>query len=63
MEILISNSSDKPIYEQICLQIKSQIMNGSLAPGEEPNSGICIPARWASTATASLKGRFSSSIT
>ena len=34
MEILISNSSDKPIYEQICLQIKSQIMNGSLAPGE-----------------------------
>ena len=30
MEILISNSSDKPIYEQICLQIKSQIMNGSL---------------------------------
>lgn len=35
----------------------------SRAPGEEPNSGTGIPARWASTATASLKGRFSSSIT
>lgn len=34
MEILISNSSDKPIYEQICIQIKSQIMNGALAAGE-----------------------------
>ena len=34
MEIIISNSSDKPIYEQICIQIKSQIMNGTLAAGE-----------------------------
>lgn len=34
MEILISNSSDKPIYEQICLQIKSLIMDGSLSAGE-----------------------------
>lgn len=34
MEIIISNSSDKPIYEQICMQIKSQIMEGSLSPGE-----------------------------
>lgn len=34
MEILISNSSDKPIYEQICIQIKSQIMNGTLEAGE-----------------------------
>ena len=34
MEILISNSSDKPIYEQICMQIKSLIMNGTLAAGE-----------------------------
>ncbi|HBA68113.1 MAG TPA: GntR family transcriptional regulator [Lachnospiraceae bacterium] len=34
MEILISNSSDKPIYEQICIQIKNQIMNGTLAAGE-----------------------------
>ena len=34
MEILSSNSSDKPISEQICLQLKSQNMNGSLAPGE-----------------------------
>ena len=29
MEIIISNSSDKPIYEQIAMQIKSLIMNGT----------------------------------
>lgn len=34
MEILISNSSDKPIYEQICIQIKSQIMSGALSAGD-----------------------------
>ena len=34
MEILISNSSDKPIYEQICIQIKSMIMDGTLSAGE-----------------------------
>jgi len=34
MEIIISNSSDKPIYEQICLQIKSLVMNGTLSEGE-----------------------------
>ena len=34
MEILISNSSDKPIYEQICIQIKSMIIDGTLSAGE-----------------------------
>ena len=34
MEILISNSSDKPIYEQICRQIKGAIAAGKLQPGE-----------------------------
>lgn len=34
MEIIISNSSDKPIYEQVCIQIKSLIMDGTLAAGE-----------------------------
>ena len=34
MEILISNSSDKPIYEQISSQIKNKIMEGKLLPGE-----------------------------
>ena len=34
MDIIISNSSGKPIYEQITAQIKGQIMNGSLKPGE-----------------------------
>ena len=34
MEIIISNSSGKPIYEQITAQIKALIMNGSLNPGD-----------------------------
>lgn len=34
MEIVISNSSGKPIYEQITDQVKSQIMSGSLKAGE-----------------------------
>lgn len=34
MEIIISNSSNKPIYEQIASQIKNKIMNGTLEPGE-----------------------------
>ena len=34
MNIIISNSSGKPIYEQITSQIKGMIMNGSLSPGD-----------------------------
>lgn len=34
MEIIISNSSDKPIYEQISSQIKSAILSGELAIGQ-----------------------------
>lgn len=34
MDIVISNSSDKPIYEQITSQIKDAILNGDLAEGE-----------------------------
>lgn len=34
MEIIISNASNKPIYEQIITQIKSMIMNGDLQAGE-----------------------------
>ncbi len=34
MEIIISNSSGKPIYEQITAQIKALIMKGSLNPGD-----------------------------
>lgn len=33
MNILISNSSDKPIYEQITAQIKQMIMSGELEAG------------------------------
>ncbi|WP_434311726.1 GntR family transcriptional regulator [Hominifimenecus sp. rT4P-3] len=33
MNIVISNSSGKPIYEQIAEQIKAMILNGELEPG------------------------------
>jgi len=33
LEIIISNSSGKPIYEQITSQIKAKIMDGELKPG------------------------------
>ncbi len=34
MEIIISNSSGRPIYEQICMQVKSMVMSGTLSAGE-----------------------------
>ena len=34
MDIIISNSSGQPIYEQICRQIKGAIASGKLRPGE-----------------------------
>ena len=34
MNIIISNSSDKPIYEQITAQIKVLVMNGELKEGD-----------------------------
>ena len=34
MNIIISNSSDKPIYEQITAQIKALVMNGELKEGD-----------------------------
>ena len=34
MNIIISNSSGKPIYEQITAQIKARVMNGTLSPGD-----------------------------
>ena len=34
LNINISNTSTIPLYEQIVTQIKSQILNGSLQPGE-----------------------------
>lgn len=33
MDIILSNSSDKPIYEQISSQVKAQILSGTLAAG------------------------------
>lgn len=34
MDIIISNASQQPIYEQIYLQIRNQIITGALAEGE-----------------------------
>ena len=34
MDIIISNTSGRPIYEQITAQIKGMIMNGTLKPGD-----------------------------
>ncbi len=34
MDIILSNSSDEPIYRQIITQIKAQIMSGTLSAGE-----------------------------
>ena len=35
MEIVLSNSSDKPIYEQIASQVRAQVMTGELTAGEQ----------------------------
>ncbi|HBO61492.1 MAG TPA: GntR family transcriptional regulator [Olsenella sp.] len=35
MEIIISNASNKPIYEQITDQVKAAILTGELAEGEQ----------------------------
>ena len=34
MKILISNASSDPIYEQICKQIRAQILSGDLREGD-----------------------------
>ena len=34
MDIILSNSSEEPIYQQIISQIKSHIMSGELAAGD-----------------------------
>ncbi len=34
MDIILKNSSDEPIYQQIVSQVKTQIMNGDLAAGD-----------------------------
>lgn len=34
LEIIVSNKASRPIYEQIVMQIKAQIMSGELQAGE-----------------------------
>lgn len=38
MDIIISNTSDKPIYEQVYEQVASQILNGEIPPN------FCLPS-------------------
>ncbi|MBO6300965.1 MAG: GntR family transcriptional regulator [Ruminiclostridium sp.] len=45
MDIILKNSSDEPIYQQIISQIKAQIMNGTLAAGEALPSMRTLAAR------------------
>lgn len=35
MDLIISNSSNRPIYEQITMQIKELILTGELQPGQK----------------------------
>ena len=39
MDIVLSNTNQNPIYEQICIQIKQQILDGTLTP-EQPLPSI-----------------------
>ena len=39
MDIVLSNTNQNPIYEQICIQIKQQILDGALTP-EQPLPSI-----------------------
>ena len=34
LEIIVSNKSNRPLYEQIAIQIKTAIMNGELKEGD-----------------------------
>lgn len=34
MDVIISNASDKPIYEQVASQVRDAILSGELAEGE-----------------------------
>lgn len=58
MEIIISNSSNQPIYEQIVRQVKGQIMAGDLTAGEQLlDSRACQqPARERHHHQARLRG-------
>ena len=40
MDIIIQNSSDKPIYQQIVDQVKDKVLTGVLQPGE------ALPSCW-----------------
>ena len=52
MDIIISNASGKPIYEQITEQIKEQIMSGEL------NEGDPLPSRDGFIESFTGKGSF-----
>ena len=45
MDIIISNSSGQPIYEQICRQIKGAVASGKIKPGEPLPSNLARDLR------------------
>ena len=45
MEIVLSNSSDKPIYEQIATQVRDAVATGELAAGEQRPSLRALAAQ------------------
>ena len=46
LNIVISNSSGKPIYEQITNQVKAAILSGELSPGDAlPSMRLLAKAR------------------
>ena len=57
MDIILSHSSEKPIYEQITAQIKRMIASGELAPGEMLPS-MRVLARDGFIETVAGKGSF-----
>ena len=46
MDIIISNSNGKPIYEQISSQVRAQILSGALEAGSVCPLFARLPMDW-----------------
>ena len=58
MDIIISNSNGKPIYEQISSQVRAQILSGVLKAGERLPS-IRVLADWLGVSVITTKRAYS----